>query len=362
MGDSESAYAKKSIYDSYRLMITCTQMTVYTGKSENNLGITIGYSYMEGYTSQDYEKATEKVGNDLTWTTSDPSVAAFHTGMNGDNSVVTAAKFKGSSMQLYGVSEGKATISVKSALLGKTFKCKVTVKDAEFTCEDGVYYNGNTYQFGMKGNASGVTYSSSDTSVAKIDENTGKVTALKKGSCTLSCVADNGKTYTYKLKVNKSGLTYATLTSYYYSGFRKGCYTKFPIVAKGIGKCTITCTSKSGKTYKCKLTVVGGKWGGLTGGYLPKVSTVKKHGYYSDINTIHDYGKAIVCIFDDHNKIKLNNGNSGVSYDDADRARYILQLRYPDKTICSGGGDYLLYRSEDGKNYGRIYVAWYYVK
>lgn len=132
--------------------------------------------------------------------------------------------------------------------------------------------------------------------------------------------------------------------------------------ATGVGKCTITCTAKSGKTYQCKLTVVGGKkWGGLSNGYRPKLSDVKKHGYIKDINTVQDYGSVIVVLYDIDNVIKWNSHKKPAS-EVLDQQMSTLQQRYPGREIGVGGNDLVLCYSDDGKQYGRPSVYYYYVK
>ena len=218
--------------------------------------------------------------------------------------------------------------------------------------------------------------------------------AKKAGKTTISCIGSDGLTYSYDIKIEKAGLNYKKLTTYYYTGFRKGCYSHFPLVAKGIqvkkwkssnkkvckvintdgvgllqmrgtGKCTITCVAKNGKKYKCKLTVVGGKsWGGLSGGYSPTVSALKKHGYYNDINSIMDYGNVIVTIEEYDHEINLKNGNKRFKRMEAqEKAEKILAMRYPDKNVASvnGLGDHLCFTNNKGNKIGRIWVSCHYV-
>ena len=390
-GRCETANAKSSIYDSYRIMMSASELTVYTGMRAENFWASLSYSHAKEYSDADYEKATKKINDNLVWTSSDPSVVGFYDTHDINGRVKTVGKQKGAYVSLYGIAEGNATVTVKSALVGKSYKCKVTVKNAELTCADVAYYAGNQYQFSMAGNAAAVSFSSSDPEIAKVNAKTGMVKALKQGSCTISCEADDGKTYKYKLKVQKPGLNYTTLTTYYYTGLLEGYYTNFPLVAKGIdvkswtssntkvckvekqgalgilsatgvGKCTITCTAKNGKKYQCKLTVVGGKrWGGLNNGFRPKLSDVKKHGYVKDINTVQDYGSVIVILFDIDNEIKWNS-HKKLDSEVLDQQRSVLQRRYPDRQVSSGGNDLVLCLSDNGKQSGRPHVYYLYVK
>ena len=391
-GNCETVHAKQSIYDTYDLRLNMSEVTIYTRKDAVYFYPTVSYSPKSDYTQQAYQKATEKINNELVWTSNDPSIVGLDDRYDADNQLITSASYTGPGVRVYGLSEGTTTVTVKSALLGKTCKCKVTVKYAELTSSDQVFYAGNTYQFSMKGNAAAVNFSSSDPAIATIDEQTGNVTTLKKGKCQLSCVADDGRTYNYELKVQTPSLNYTSLTTYYYKGFQSGSYTNFPLVAMGVdvknwtssnkkvckvekhgnlgiimttgtGKCTITCTAKNGKKYKCKLTVVGGRnWGGLRNGYLPKVSEMKKHGYYKDINTIKDYGNVIVCLYDFGGEMNWKNGNKELNTDQLYMQRDILRSRYPGREIGMGGNDLLLCKSQNGKQFGRISVTYYYVK
>ncbi len=387
-----------SIYSQMTLNISRNKLTIYTNIPEDFIYPSIGhfYSGSNKYSQSAIDSAREKIQNDLVYTTSNPSVVCFCTytyhHANGEDTYETTDKItSGKSVgNLLGLSEGSATITIKSSILNKTLKIKITVKDAELFCTDSAYYENNTYNFTMKGKVAATSYTSSNEAVACVNASTGAVTTKKPGTATISCLADNGKTYKQKIKIQKCGLSYTKLTTYYYTGFKKGCYTYFPLVAKGIhvkswkssnkkickvikygrlgklqmlgtGKCTITCTSKEGKKYKCKLTVVGGKkWGGLNGGYQPTLSTIKKHGYFKDINTVKDYGDVIVIIKEYDHQIKLGNGNKKLP-DDIERLA--MNEHYDDgKTYTYFSGDYLCFKSNDGKKYGRIWCTCYYVE
>ena len=388
-----------SIYSSFSISLHRSDMTIYLNQPDYSQYMSTTYSYGGAYTDAQIDKAREKICNDLVYKSSDASVVSFVTkttyDAEGNETYKTAGKIKPGNARiiLLGKSEGTATITVKSSVLNQTCKFKVTVKNAELDCENDVYYANNKYTFSMKGNATGVSYSSSNKSVAIISKTTGLVKTKKAGTTTISCVADDGKKYTYKMKVKKPGLNYTKLTTYYYTGLKEDCYTYFSLVAAGIdvkswkssnkkvcdvenygrvgrlkmlgtGKTTITCTSKSGKKYTCKITVVGGKqWGGLSHGYRPTLSTIKKHGYYKDINAVRDYGDVICAIVEDHHEINLGNGNKNLDLADTyNDMRKILNDRYPDKWASDiGSGDYLIFTSDDGKKSGRLRQICYYV-
>ena len=395
-----TTFAKSSIYEQFDLASSYSKLTIYVGEKSPNIFTSIRHSITDKFDEDDYSKATEKILDDLKISTSNASVVGIIESTNISSSgesyscVKSLTGSRASSPRLLGLSEGTATITVSSSLLGEKKKIAVTVKNAELTCQDEVFYTGNTYAFCMRGNAKAVSFKSSNTKVASIDKKTGKVTAKAAGSTTLSCKADDGKTYKYKMKVSKCGLSYTSLTAYYFTGMDSSGNCKFPLVAKGIdvkswkssdtkvcklkqygnvcilwttgtGKCKITCTSKSGKKYTCKLTVAGGKkWGGLSGGYRPTISEVKKHGYYDDINSILDYGTCVVEIVDYANEIDLGNGNTHNTFSWLEpEGKLILKERYPDKTIQqASGGDYILFTKDDGTKMARIWVQCYYVE
>lgn len=391
------ASAKNDIYSTFNLVWDVSKCTIYTGQEYHiSKGPSFRYYTIDKYTEDDYSKACEKIWADWSWTSSDNSVVTFVSSRDYENGVPTLVlsdTLKGISYpSLIGLKPGTAKIKVTSSVLGKSLTCKVTVKDAELYCEDGVFYYNSEYSFELKGNATALRYTSSNPEVATVDETTGVVKALKKGKTTISCEAADGNTYKKTINIKKPGLSYSKITSYYFTGFREGAYSTFPIVAKGIdvkkwkssntkvvkviqkanvgvleihgtGKCTVTCTDTSGKTYKCKVTIVGGKpWSGLNGGYRPAITEVKKHGYYNDINKVQDFGDVVFFVVDYAKEIDLKNGNKKMDVDTAEKkAKEILANRYPDKNIVSAdSGDLLGFTS--GKQYGRLWVGCYYVE
>lgn len=399
----------ETVYQHLIVSISADDLTMYTGQLDSLSINTIIYSWTGASIDcdSDYDsikKAEEEVLSNLIWTSSDASVLQFvsdhvYDELGNLSEYVTVKKLtssnyklsdKLSQVQLMAMSEGTATVTVKSKLMNQSMKCKVTVKNTELAPDNPVFYVGNSYTFSMRGNADAVSFSSSDAAIAAIDASTGVMKTKKAGKATISCLADDGSTYKYKVNVKKKGLSYTKLTTYYYEESRK-----FPLVAAGIdvkswkssnkkvctvvnngtigtlktqgtGTCTITCTAKDGKKYTCKLTVAGGKpWGGLKGGYRPTLSTVKKHGYFNDINTIKDYGTAIVTIIERDHEFSLGNGNTPLTHADCDSTEKTLKQRFPDKTIkcaVSDSSDYMLFTNNSGTKSGRIYVSCYYVE
>lgn len=396
--------AAKSIYSSYSLSLNHKAICLYLDQTPAELNTLISY-YRQNYSDTAYKNASDAIYKNLEWSTSNPKVVQFVTQYHYDSSgnitydtastVNKKKKHTGylSPVKIIGLSQGNATIKVKSPQLKKTLTCKITVKNAELTCDDSVFYTNNNYTFFLAGNASAATFSSSNSKVASIHKTSGVMKAKKAGTTTITCISTTGTKYRYQVTVKRAGLSYKKLTSYCYTGFQKGCYNTFPLVANGIdvkkwkssntkickvksygsvcsmqmrntGKCTITCIAKNGKKYKCKLTVTGGKaWGGLNNGYRPTLSDLKRHGYYKDINKINDYGKVVVVIMDYDGEINLKNGNKKLKKSAINDAKLILADRYPNSTIYEvSGGDYLLFTNNERTKGDRLWVECYYVK
>ena len=125
-----------------------------------------------------YKPGTRKV----TWTSSDKKVATVKDG------IVTAIK------------AGKCTITAQ-VKNGKTFKCKVTVKDAaRFERTKLSMMPGDSQTLDISGlNNRRVTWSSSNKKVAMVKD--GKVTAVYIGSCTITAQIKNGKKLNCKVTV-----------------------------------------------------------------------------------------------------------------------------------------------------------------
>jgi len=401
----QCADAKKNKYENYSIHLKQDEIIMYTNQAYSHQFLGLTHHITKNSPESEYDKIHDAIETDLVWTIDKPDVVKFITGRNFDenNNVSYKLSDRYSSdvnynlswaPEFYGIAEGTATITATSKLLDSKVSCKIYVHNAKLTCADFSFYTGNSYTFKLEGNATATSYASSNPKVGDIDAVSGVMKAKKAGKTTISCIGSDGLTYSYDIKIEKAGLNYKKLTTYYYTGFRKGCYSHFPLVAKGItvkkwtssnkkvckiintngvgllqmrgtGKCTITCVAKNGKKYKCKLTIVGGKsWGGLSGGYSPTVSALKKHGYYNDINSIMDYGNVIVTIEEYDHEINLKNGNKRFKRMEAqEKAEKILASRYPDKEVCSVNnlGDHLCFTNDKGNQVGRLWVSCHYV-
>ena len=153
------------------------------------------------------EDATVK---DVEWTSSDEAVAT----------VDAAGKVRG-------VSEGTATITVKTKDGGKTAECKVTVTPKEVPVEEVAFAEatvtvteGESAVVSVTFTPAGatnkaVTYKSSDESVATVDAE-GNVSALKPGKATITVTTeDGGKTATCEVTVEKAPVKVTGVTLNY---------------------------------------------------------------------------------------------------------------------------------------------------
>ena len=219
-------------------------------------------------------KATVNPSNsvsDVTWSTSDSSVATVKNG------------------KVTGKKAGTATITVKT-VNGKTAKCKVTVKSVATKVKlnkTSVTLNKGKTQT-LKATVSPsdaenkkVTWKSSNKKVATVDSK-GKITAKGKGTATITASTSNGKKATCKVTVkvpatkitlNKTSASVTvsktvTLKATMNPGDTTDSVTwkssntsvasvssKGVVTGKKAGTATITATTTSGKKATCKVTV-----------------------------------------------------------------------------------------------------------
>ena len=157
-------------------------------KSDISMGL------FESYTLN--SEITELRGDiDVSYSSSNPSVASVDENGNivatgiGDT-VITISTSDGKTKNVnvkflaMAVSFGKNKISLSE---GNSSLLNLSVADGEATCS--------------------TTYSSTDPTVASVDENSGKITANKTGKTTVSCTTANGVTVRCLVYVTSSALT-----------------------------------------------------------------------------------------------------------------------------------------------------------
>ena len=146
------------------------------------------------------------------WTTSNKKVATV-----SSKGKVTAKK------------AGRATITAKVS--GKSYKCKVTVKNPSLNKSKATLEKGKTLTLKLTG-ATAKKYTTSNKKVATVTSK-GKITAKKAGTATITCTDSNKKTYKCKITVTEKAVTH------------RHSYTA-TVTKKA------TCTTTGIKTYTCK--------------------------------------------------------------------------------------------------------------
>ena len=123
------------------------------------------------------------------------------------------AKVNSKTGKITGVKKGKTTIYAKVEGYSKEIKCKVNVlkapkkKNFSISPKNGSLKVGQVGQYTLKfdsGYGGGFTFSSSDPSIAEIDEN-GLVTAISPGTCEITATLYNEVERTVSLQVLKNG-------------------------------------------------------------------------------------------------------------------------------------------------------------
>ena len=212
-----------------KVKINKTSTTIYVGKTE-----TLKIS------------GTSKK---VKWTISNKSVATV-----SSKGKVTAKK------------AGTATITAKVS--GKSYKCKVTVKNPSLSKSKAILEKGKTITLKLTG-ATAKKYISSNKNVATVN-NSGKITAKKSGTTTITCTDSNKKTYKCVITVTNKEATHthsyiakvttpATCTTDGIKTYTCSCGDSYTEVIKATGhnwdegKITIkpACTTEGMKTFTC---------------------------------------------------------------------------------------------------------------
>ncbi|MCI6498412.1 MAG: Ig-like domain-containing protein [Lachnospiraceae bacterium] len=216
-----------------KVKINKTSTTIYVGKTE-----TLKIS------------GTSKA---VKWKTSNKSVATV-----SNKGEVTAKK------------AGTATITAKVS--GKSYKCKVTVKNPSLNKSKATLKEGKTITLKLTG-ATAKKYTSSNKNVATVSSK-GKITAKKAGTATITCTGSNKKTYKCKITVTEKTASYtphehsytlsevkqATCTTNGVKTYTCSCGDSYTKTNKATGhnwdegRITTepTCTTEGTKTFTCK--------------------------------------------------------------------------------------------------------------
>lgn len=216
-----------------KVKINKTSTTIYVGKTE-----TLKIS------------GTSKT---VKWTTSNKRVATV-----SNKGKVTAKK------------AGTATITAKVS--GKSYKCKVTVKNPSLNKSKVTLEKGKTLTLKLTG-ATAKKYTSSNKNVATVSSK-GKIIAKKAGAATITCIDSNKKTYKCKITVTEKNAPYkphehsytlsevkqATCITDGIEIYTCSCGDFYTKTNKATGhnwdegKITTepTCTTKGTKTFTCK--------------------------------------------------------------------------------------------------------------
>ena len=164
---------------------------------------------------------------------------------------------------------GTATITAKVS--GKSYKCKVTVKNPSLNKSKATLEEGKTMTLKLTG-ATAKKYTTSNKNVATVN-NSGKITAKKSGTASITCTDSNKKTYKCKITVTEKAVPYtphehsytasvtkqATCISNGIKTFTCSCGDSYTEIIKATGhswdegKITTepTCTTKGEKTFTC---------------------------------------------------------------------------------------------------------------
>ena len=150
----------------------------------------------------------------ITWSSSNKKIATV-----SSKGKVTAKK------------KGTATITAK--VNGKSYKCKVTVKNPYLNSTKKSLEIGKTLTLKLTG-ATAKKYTSSNKNVATVSRK-GKITAKKTGIATITCTDNNKKTYKCKIAVTEKAVPYTPHEHSYTASVTKQA----------------TCTTNGVKTYTC---------------------------------------------------------------------------------------------------------------
>lgn len=164
----------------------------------------------------------------ITWSSSNKKVATV-----SSKGKVTAKK------------KGTATITAK--VNGKSYKCKVTVKNPYLNATKKSLEIGKTYTLKLTG-ATAKKYTSSKKSVATVSSK-GKITAVKAGTATITCTDSNKKTYKCKITVTEKAVPHK-------HSYTASVTKQATCIADGVKTYTCSC----GDSYTEVIEATGHSW------------------------------------------------------------------------------------------------------
>lgn len=210
------------------------------------------------------------------------------------NSVIQAVSASADIAKIQSVSAFGVTIQAKKTgtviitgtLNGVNFTCRVTVTNPKLKTEYGFYQKKKSVKLSVTGlnKASKPQWSSSDTSVATVDQN-GKVKTLKTGSALIRCAVD-GKTLTYYLAVSTKTAVKAMRYGYKQVGKKK--YSQ----SRRMSANYYDCSSFVYRSYRAagKYLVCRTKWAPVAATigqyYVKKGKRIKASGKYYDLKKL----------------------------------------------------------------------------
>jgi hypothetical protein len=175
---------------------------------------------------------TLKGATNGTWSTSNKKVASIK-------------KISNTQYQVIAKKKGTSTVNVKVGT--NTYSCKITVESPTINSTSSTLHIGRSMRLKVTGTTQKVTWSSSNKRVASVS-NSGKVTANKKGTSTISAKV-NGKTL--KCKVSVVNHTYKTMAK----STSSSCTAKTTTTKTcSCGYTSTTTTSGTNHTYQTVTT------------------------------------------------------------------------------------------------------------
>lgn len=166
--------------------------------------------------------------------------------------------------------KGTATITAKVS--GKSYKCKVTVKNPYLNATKKNLEVNKTYTLKLTG-ATAKKYTSSKKSVATINSK-GKITAVKEGTSTITVTDSNKKTY-------KCVITVAGKTTTHTNSYTAKITTPATCTKNGVKTYTCSGCGATGITEEC----LAGVWG-----YFDRGAAEELFSYVNSNRAVTQYG------------------------------------------------------------------------